>query len=349
MAFPVCWFGSILHPIRGGVDTRVKISYQSYTETAYGRVRCVPAGETDVPFGGDYDGSIVSILEQLRLAANLEGLAVLDLSQDAADSPVAYSLGVAGSGTTALGQVLLSRNPGRPVHASATDKRSVLACPWVLPPARPGGLLLWRAPGARAWTEGDYDLASSVAMLLRVTMGAGMGQAGIDRLTGLPNRRWFLDESDRHIDRLDLDGTVGTLLLVDIDDLRGVNLALGQEQGDRVMVRMANQLRAMVRPSDIVARVGADEFAVWHDGMDHLTAAERAESLCTRRLFEDLPEDHTVTFSIGIASRRPGSAEDVRTLLRRARMAAREVKTVGGGGWRVSQPEPMSRCSDPPA
>ena len=143
----------------------------------------------------------------------------------------------------------------------------------------------------------------SVAMLLRIAIGAGMGQVGIDRLTGVPNRRWFLDEADRHIDRLDLDGSVGTLLLIDIDDLRRVNLALGRAQGDRVLVRMASELRAMVRPGDLVARVGADEIAVWQDGMDHLTAAERAEALCARRLFQDLPEGHGVTFSIGIASR----------------------------------------------
>ena len=158
----------------------------------------------------------------------------------------------------------------------------------------------------------------------------------MDRLTGVPNRRWFLDEADRHIERLDLDGKIGTLFLVDIDDLRGVNLALGRAQGDRMLVRMVNELRTMVRPSDLVARVGADEIAVWQDGMDHLTAAERAEALCRRRLFQDLPDGYRVTFSIGIASRGPGSPEDIRVLLRRAHMAAREVKTKGGGGWRVA-------------
>jgi diguanylate cyclase (GGDEF)-like protein len=299
-----------------------------------------------MPTNGNFDGSIVAILEQLRLTANLEGLAVLDTSQDAADTPVAYSLGVVGSETIGLGQVLLNRNPGRPAHAVAADKRSVLACPWVLPPNRPGGLLIWRAPRSRAFTEADHDLAASVAVLLRVIVDSSMGQVGVDRLTGLPNRRWFLDDAERHIDRLDLDAIVGTLVLIDVDDLRGVNLALGRAQGDRVLVRMANELRAMVRPSDVVARVGADEFALWLDGMDHLTAAERAESLCTGSLFQGLLDDRKVTVSIGIASRPPGSIEDVRTLLRRACVAAREAKTNGGGGWRVSHPEPTSRCSD---
>jgi len=298
-----------------------------------------------VPYSGDYDGSIVTVLEQLRMTADLEGLAVLDLSADAAEAPVAYCLGVAGPATTGVGQTLLTATPGHPSHIIAEDGRPVLACPWVFPPARPGGLLLWRAPRARAWTDDDHDLAASVAMLVRGAIGAGMGQVGIDRLTGIPNRRWFIDEADRHIDRLDLDLTVGTLLLIDIDDLRRVNHELGRAQGDRVLVRMASELRGLIRPNDILARVGADEFAIWHDGMDHLTAAERAESLCGRRLFQDLGEGHAATFSVGIASRKPGSAEDIRTLLRRAHMAAREVKAKGGGGWRVGHAEPTSRYS----
>jgi diguanylate cyclase (GGDEF)-like protein len=299
-----------------------------------------------VPFTGDYDGSIVVVLEQLRLAANLEGLAVLDLSEDAAGAPVAYCVGAAGKGTTDFGHSLLTRNPDQPSHFSAPDKRPVLACPWVLPPARPGGLLMWRGPQGRPWAEADHELAAAVAMLLRVAIGAGMGQIGIDRLTGLPNRRWFIDEADRHIDRLDLDGMVGTLVLVDIDDLRGVNQVLGRALGDRVLVRMAGQLRAVVRPSDIVARVGADEFAIWQDGMDHMTAAERAEALCSGRLFQDLSEGHRVTFSVGIASRDPGGAEGVRSLLHRAHMAIRGVKTKGGGGWQVSLPVSVPRGSD---
>lgn len=298
-----------------------------------------------MPFGDDYDGSIVAVLEQLRLTADLEGLAVLDLSNDAAEAPVAYSIGCDGPDTVAVGRSLLNASPGRPAHRAGVDTRPVLACPWVLPPTRPGGLVMWRAPGSRPWTDADYDLAASVAMLLRTLIGAGMGQVGIDRLTGLPNRRWFLDEADRHIDRLDQDGVTGTLFLVDIDGLRRINTSLGRECGDRILVRMANQLRAMVRPNDVVSRVGADEFAIWQDGMDHLTAAERAEALCGRRIFQDVPDSQGVTFSIGIASRPANSVDDIRILLRRAHMAAREVKADGGGGWRVSLAEPRTSRS----
>ena len=293
--------------------------------------------------GGDFDSSIVSVLEQLRLTADLDGIAVLDLSADASGAPVAYRLGDTGPDTTMLGRGLLSGCPGRPSHMTAPDGRHIMACPWVLPPARPGGLLMWRDARGRPWTADDHDLAASLSMLLSFVLGNGIGQVAIDRLTGLPNRRWFLEEAERHIDRLDRDRAFGTLFLLDIDDMRLVNQSVGRTKGDLVLLRVASELRAMIRPSDLVARVGGDEFALWQSGMDHLTAAERAESLFARRLLADAGIGTDVTFSIGIASRTPGGSEDVRALLRRAHMAAREVKTTGGGGWRVSHPEPMTR------
>lgn len=295
---------------------------------------------------GERDGSITRMLNQLRQTAGLEGIAVVDLTHS--ETPVSYSAGLAGLETIAFGRALLASSPGGPVHGTAGDRRPVLACPWFLPPARPGGLLLWRSPHAPAWGSKDHGLAASVAMLLLTAITTDMGQVGIDRLTGIPNRRWFLDEADRHIDRLDVDGLTGTLCLIDIDGLSRVNALAGREEGDRVLVRLANQLRSVVRPSDLVARVGADEFALWQDGMDHLTAAERAEVLCAQPLFKNMVNGQTVTFSVGIASRRPGSAEDIRTLLRRAHMAARAVKAQGGDGWQVFRTEAARPRTDKP-
>ena len=276
----------------------------------------------------------------------LEGAAIVDLSQPG--EPVTFSAGVAGIGTMETGRALLAANPEGPSHAIGTDHRSVMACPWTVPPARQGGLVLWRGQDTRAWSSADHSLAASVAMLLRHILTAGFGQVGIDVLTGIPNRRWFIDEADRRIDRLDRDGQVGTLSVVDIDNMKRLNDQMGRPAIDRLLVRLAAQLRSVVRPSDLVARVGDDEFALWQDGMDHMTAAERAEALCARPPFEGLTEGQSVSLSIGIASRSPTSGEDIRTLLRRAHMAAREVKGHGGGSWRVSHIQPVRPRSNPP-
>jgi diguanylate cyclase (GGDEF)-like protein len=302
--------------------------------------------EDDVADIGDYDGSITAVLEEVRQTSGLEGLAILDLTGTSPASLVSYQAGFGGPATIATGRDLLVANPGGPMHTVAGDKRPIIVCPWLLPPNQAGGLMMWRGPGERRWTDGDHGLVASISVLLRASIATGLGQIGIDRLTGLPNRRWFIDEVDRHLDRMDVDSDVGTLMLIYIDDLNQLNASLGRETGDSVLVRLGGYLRGMVRPGDLIARINGDQFAVWQGGMDHLTAAERADALCARRLFQDLPAGHAITVSVGIASRPFGSQEDVRTMLRRAHMAAREVKAQGGGGWRVSHAVPAGGEDD---
>jgi diguanylate cyclase (GGDEF)-like protein len=294
----------------------------------------------------EHHGSIPAILRELCQAAMLEGAATIDLSQPG--EPVTFSAGVAGIGTLETGRSLLAANPQGPSHAIGTDHRSVMACPWTIPPARLGGLVLWRGQETRPWSSADHPMAASVAVLLRHILAAGFGQIGIDALTGIPNRRWFIDEADRRIDRMDRDGQIGTLSIVGIDNIKRLSDLLGRPAAERLLMRLAAHLRAIVRPLDLVARVGDDEFALWQDGMDHMTAAERAEVLCSRPPFEGLTEGHPVSLSVGIASRTQTSGEDVRTLLRRAHMAAREVKGHGGGSWRVSHIQPVRPGRHPP-
>ena len=92
------------------------------------------------------------------------------------------------------------------------------------------------------------------------------------------------------------------------------------------------------------AALTLDEFAMWLDGSDELTAAERAEQLRRggpRELMAVLPDaGMTVTTSIGIACRQAGGGEDLDSLMRRADEAVQDVKRNGRGHWRVSHPEP---------
>jgi len=165
-------------------------------------------------------------------------------------------------------------------------------------------------------------------------------QARTDPLTGLLNRRAFLEEMTRHIDRLDREEQPGTLLFADLDDFKPVNDQLGHEVGDQVLQRTGRILRDTVRPSDLVARLGGDEFALWMDGADHMTAAERADHLCSEvpRELREIAGDgiNPPSVSIGIATREAGSHEPVDNLLRRADQAMYTVKRGGRGHWHVA-------------
>ncbi len=83
-----------------------------------------------------------------------------------------------------------------------------------------------------------------------------------DPLTGLANRRYFVEALDQEVDRVTRAGDMALLLLIDIDHFKLVNDSHGHNAGDRVIQAVAQALQASVRPMDTVARYGGEEFAV---------------------------------------------------------------------------------------
>ena len=285
----------------------------------------------------DFDGALEPVLDELFEVSGLEGLAVVETPAVQGEPRVLHSVGFAGPNTVAEGVTLLLANPHAPAHTIAPDGRPMAVSPWMLPPTRFGGVILWRSPDGRGWRRADLGLVASLGVLLRTIVAGAVDQIGIDRLTGVPNRRWFIDEVDRYLDRLELDDRTGTLSVVEVGNLPQINASLGRAAANSILVRLATQLRTMVRPGDLVARIDRDQFAVWQPAMDHLTAAERANALCAMPLFPDLMAGSTVALSVGIASRHPADAEDTRGLLKRAHAAVLDIKQHGSSGWRVSR------------
>ncbi len=215
--------------------------------------------------------------------------------------------------------------------------------------------MLWRQAGGRAWDADDKAVASASTTLIQVILEHDSiqremaRQARTDPLTGLLNRRAFLDEIARRIDRQDREGTPSTLIFADLDHFKQVNDAQGHEAGDACLCIVAALLRATVRPTDLVARLGGDEFALWLDGADEMIAAERAEALRLQTppalahfspVLPHLGQDGAkLGMSIGIATRWPELGEDIETLMHRADTVMYEVKRAGRGRWRVSQPQ----------
>jgi diguanylate cyclase (GGDEF)-like protein/PAS domain S-box-containing protein len=241
---------------------------------------------------------------------------------------------------------LLTEHGIGPSEAITSDGRLVLAVGCQTRFGANAVLAIWRAADSRPWDHDDTLLAGSATRIVRMVLEheaiqREMGrQARTDPLTGLLNRRAFLEEMQRHADRLDQENAPGTLMFADLDSFKMVNDRLGHEMGDQTLVHLAKMLRDLLRPADLIARLGGDEFAVWMSGADHLTAAERADHLrkavpaeMANLLGEAIPG---LGLSIGIACRRAGSLETIESLLHRADVAMYEVKRGGRGNWRVS-------------
>ena len=101
----------------------------------------------------------------------------------------------------------------------------------------------------------------------------------IDDLTGLYNRRGFLDLGEQHLKLARRSGRAVLLVYLDVDELKAVNDTLGHLAGDRVLILVANVLRDTFRQSDIIGRLGGDEFAVMA-----LEASEENEEQLAQRL-----------------------------------------------------------------
>lgn len=244
---------------------------------------------------------------------------------------------------------LVTEHGAEPNQAVSVDGRLVLAMGCQTRFGANAALAVWRTADARPWDRDDILLAGSAASIIRMILEHEaiqheMGrQARTDPLTGLLNRRAFLEEMQRHVDRLDQENAPGTLMFADMDSFKKINDRFGHEMGDHALIHTAKMLRDLLRPSDLIARLGGDEFAVWMSGADHLTAAERADQLCRTAPAElgALVGEAVagLGLSIGIACRRAGSQEPIDDLIRRADIVMYEVKRGGRGHWRVSPVE----------
>jgi diguanylate cyclase (GGDEF)-like protein len=124
------------------------------------------------------------------------------------------------------------------------------------------------SPAPRPWSDDDQAFVEAVAAILgaavrRHDLEAQLQhQALHDPLTRLPNRALVLDRIDNALGRATRRGTMLAVLLLDVDDFKSVNDALGHGTGDQLLAELARRLTAGVRDGDTVARLGGDEFVV---------------------------------------------------------------------------------------
>jgi diguanylate cyclase (GGDEF)-like protein len=100
-----------------------------------------------------------------------------------------------------------------------------------------------------------------------------------DTLINLPNRRGFMRALERFIDRASRYGEKSAMLYVDLDGLKTINDSLGHQAGDQALIEVAGMLVGGVRRSDVVARIGGDEFGILLAHSEEASAHETATRL----------------------------------------------------------------------
>ena len=144
----------------------------------------------------------------------------------------------------------------------------------------------------------SVTLASIVLWRFRIAVrerehvqGALEHQLAHDHLTGLYNRREWVEALKLQLLRAGRTGRQVAVLYIDLDGFKPVNDTWGHSAGDDVLVTVAQRLRLLVRPHDVTARVGGDEFAI---SCEDLSAPADAEEIA-RRIIEGLAEPVAMT------------------------------------------------------
>jgi diguanylate cyclase (GGDEF)-like protein len=156
-----------------------------------------------------------------------------------------------------------------------------------------------------------------------------------DVLTDLPNRALFQETLQQVLHDHRAPGELAAVLCLDLDRFKDVNDTLGHAAGDRVLQAAAKRLRAILRPADMLARMGGDEFAIIITGLHSLDQAAKIAGRLIRSLSEPFHVDDQVAIvgcSIGIALATPQSS--ALRLLADADLALYQVKGEGRGGYR---------------
>lgn len=152
-----------------------------------------------------------------------------------------------------------------------------------------------------------------------------------DQLTGLPNRRFVIEAIQREIDRTVRYGGRFTLAMVDIDHFKRINDQYGHDEGDRVLLLLAETTRQTLRKADVAARYGGEEFLLLLP-QTGLAAARsvvgRVRGLFYQGTLNPVYRAHGVTFSAGLVEF-PSDGRDVGELIKAADTRLYQAKQAG--------------------
>ncbi len=203
---------------------------------------------------------------------------------DAQDNTAFEPAGVYGEAESGLHLPILdSLASGAGSAEVSQDNWQLLAAPARYQGALNGAAILWRHMDRGAWTDDDRLLIGDIANQIGITIEQLIHHERVvrisrtDAMTGLLNRGAFLDALARQLHRMDKDPEDAALMYVDLDNFKAVNDTRGHQAGDEVLLKLRDILIQQTRPTDLVSRLGGNEFAVFLAGADTEIATRRAE------------------------------------------------------------------------
>ncbi len=196
--------------------------------------------------------------------------------------------------------------------------------------------------------EGRFILATVVDMTARREAEQAMLRlAYYDVLTGLPNRRMFVERLQHALTVNIRAPRFGALLFLDVDHFKSINDTIGHDAGDLMLQEVAARLRNNLRDSDSVARIGGDEFVVLLEALDATREAAAAHAQeVANKIRTVLAEPYSLrgrmfpgSVSLGVALWGGEQPQDVGELLKRSDMAMYDAKRGGRNAVRFFDPQ----------
>jgi diguanylate cyclase (GGDEF)-like protein len=194
---------------------------------------------------------------------------------------------------------------------------------------------------------------ASIAIEGRVTEERIRFLAHYDGLTGLPNRFLFKEYFDLALRSAQRHGKDFAVLFLDLDKFKEVNDTLGHEAGDKVLSEIARRLKACLRHTDKIARMGGDEFYILIEELeDGCHAADVAEKLLAAASHPVQIGEQSCQLSVSIGiSLYPTDGNDEDSLIRHADAAMYKAKGLGRNAYQFFNDvstfvERMSRCKE---
>ncbi|HSI96774.1 MAG TPA: diguanylate cyclase, partial [Gaiellaceae bacterium] len=221
--------------------------------------------------------------------------------------------------------------PGTPV-----DPEALIAVPLIARGRLKGALNIYRVGEDASFSEEEFLLATRFGDAAALALDNAHirarleHQASTDALTGLYNHRSFHDRLREEVIRASTEhGTVG-VVMVDLDDFKKVNDVYGHGIGDQLLHQVADVLRGCVRSSDVVCRVGGEEFAVIVPGGNLQSSLALADRIGENVSRLEVEAAGRITLSAGVAVG-PEHAANPRELVACAEAAMMTAKARGTG------------------